>query len=236
VSTVIKAGEAGRILRRLSTVDLADHLAEARAVIEEARRRAAQIVSRAEDDAKRLLEEVRQEGHGVGHEAGYAAGSAAGRKEAFEAAKESFAREHSNVVASMLAAITQFDQMKEELRTAATRDLLDFAVLVASRLTFAIGGVHRETAAENLRRAISVVGLKTDLTVRVNPEDVVAMRTFAASVLEEAKATTAVWIVEDPSLAPGGCVVRNDRSEVDASLETQVAEMVSLLIGKASDD
>ncbi len=51
MSTVIKAGRGGPILQRLSTVDLADHLAEAEAVIAEAKRRAAQIVVTAERDA-----------------------------------------------------------------------------------------------------------------------------------------------------------------------------------------
>ena len=236
MSTVIKAGEAGRILRRLSTVDLADHLAEARAVIDEAKRRGVQIVARAEEAARRALDQARDEGRQAGYLEGYAEGSAIGKQEAFDAAQETFAREHASVVEALRSAITQFDEMKGELCSAAMRDLLDFAVLVASRLTFAFGEVHREAAAENLRRAVSVVGLKTDLTVRVSPVDVATMRTFAASLLQEAEATTAVWIVEDPSLAPGGCVVRNDRSAVDASLETQVAEMASLLTGSAFDD
>ncbi len=48
MSTVIKANEGGRLLRRLSTVDLADHLAEAQGVIDQAKQCASQIVFDAE--------------------------------------------------------------------------------------------------------------------------------------------------------------------------------------------
>ena len=68
MSTVIKAGQAGAMLKRLSTVDLADHLAEARTVIDKAQRRAAKLIAAAKVQAERVLEETGKSGYDAGYE------------------------------------------------------------------------------------------------------------------------------------------------------------------------
>jgi len=232
MSTVIKAGHAGKVVRRLTTVDLADHLAEAQAAIEEAQRRAAQIVTQAKHEADRAIAVSRKTAEEAGRREGYAAGMAEGYAAAHDEAVERFNREHANVVAGLQHAIAEFDRVKEELRITAGRDLLDLAVLIARKLTFAVGSMHREAAAANLERALSLVGLKTDLSIWVHPDDLASMETFAPTVAEKVNASVAVRIAADESIAPGGCIVRTDRVEVDATLDTQVDEIVTLLLGE----
>jgi flagellar assembly protein FliH len=231
MSTVIKAGHTGKVVRRLTTVDLADHLAEAQAAIEVAQRRAAQIVTQARHEADRMTARSRQSGYEAGHAEGHSAGMEEGFRVAHDEAVERFNREHANVVAGLQHAIAEFDRVKEELRITAGRDLLDLAVLIARKLTFAVGSMHREAAAANLERALSLVGLKTDLSIWVHPDDLASMETFAPTVAEKVNASVAVRIAADESIAPGGCIVRTDRVEVDATLDTQVDEIVTLLLG-----
>lgn len=232
MSTVIKFGESGRVLKRLTTVDLADHLAEARAEIDEAKRRAAQMVTLAKHEADRVSALSRQSGSEAGYREGYAAGKTAGYQAAYDESMERFTREQSQIVGNMQRAIAEIDAVKVDLQTMANRDVLDFAVLIAKKLTFAIGSLHREAAAANLERALSLVGLKTDLTVWVHPDDVASMETFAPALTAKINASVAVRVAVDESIAPGGCVVRSDHVEVDARLDTQVDEIVTLLLGE----
>jgi flagellar assembly protein FliH len=237
MSTVIKAGQAGPVLKHLSTVDLADHLEEADVLVERARRHASQIAAKAGQDAERALQEANKTGYDAGYALGYSEGTAAGHQAAYEESIERFNKEHANIVAAMERAVAGFDALKEEIRIAAERDVLEFAVRVVSKLTFAIGRLHRESATENLSRTLRLVGSRTDLTIRVHPHDAESIKTFAQSVLQRVDATPSVNIVEDDSLSPGGCVVCNERTEIDATLETQVDEMVTLLLGgKAGND
>jgi flagellar biosynthesis/type III secretory pathway protein FliH len=60
------------------------------------------------------------------------------------------------------------------------------------------------------------------------------MKMFAAASLEQIKSTRVIDLVVDDSLAPGGCRVTTGRTQVDATLETQVDEIVSLLLSGAS--
>lgn len=236
VQTVIKAGESGPLLPQLSEVHLADHLAEGRAVVASATRTGARILEEAKRESARMCEEAKRNGHADGYRQGHEEGTKAGHQAAYQAAMNGFASAQGNLVTDLQRAIEEIDKIKGDLRIEAERDLLDFAIDCAAKLTFAIGKVHRESAVENLRRALRVVGAKTDLTIHVHPADLDSMKVFADSVLRCATASPAVSIVADDSLSPGGCLVQTDRTRVDATLGTQVDEMVALLLGgKISD-
>ena len=240
MGTVIKFGEATRVLDRLTTVDLADHLAEARAVLERARAQAKQIVDDARKEELRLRQEAERRGTEVGsakgYEKGYADGESAGRELGQRTARDDAMRRYDEQCAGLVAnfqrLVVDFDQRKEELLVSTERSLLEFSVRLASKLTFAIGTLHREAAVANVDRAVRLVGLGTDLTVRVHPDDLAAIDAFAKSVLEHTEKSRAVKIVADTSFAPGGCRLQTDVVEVDATLETQVNEIVDILLGR----
>ncbi len=50
------------------------------------------------------------------------------------------------------------------------------------------------------------------------------------TVVERVAASSNVTVIADDSLRAGGCIVETDRSRVDATLETQIAELSSLLL------
>jgi len=191
-------------------------------------------------DAQRKSEHVfadaKESGYRAGYESGYTEGVQAGNESAYKDSIEQFNQRHADVVSVMNKAVADIDEMKEDLKISAQKDLLDFAVTTASKLTFAIGRIHRESAQANLRRALDLVDSKTDLVVRVNPRDVASMETFAKSVSKVVGASPALTIAEDDSIAPGGCKVEKWPSQIDATLETQVNEMVSLLVGEGDGD
>ncbi len=234
MSTVIKANESGRLLRRLSTVDLADHLAEAQGVIDQARECASKIVVDAETEAQQATTKAKRSGYEAGYEQGYREGLKTGHETAHRESMERFNQEQSQLVETMRTTVAAFDAMKEDLRIAGEHNDLEFAVLIASKLTFAVGRVYREAALENLKRALRLIDAKTDVTIHAHSDDLDAMKTFAAASLQQIKSTRVIELVADDSLAPGGCRVTTGRTQVDATLETQVDEIVSLLLSGAS--
>lgn len=231
MSTVIKAGHKGSVVKRLAAVDLSDHLAEAKGVIEAACRQAEQVTARAREEARIAVESARAEGHEAGYREGRSAGEAAGQREAFERAMAEFRERHEGAARAMAAAAATIESMKDDLRIAAERDVLDLALLIARKLTFEFGRVHREAATANLQRALALVDRRTDLSVRINPADRETLETFAASLGRTVKDGGHVRLVDDPAVAPGGCVVESGPTEVDATLETQLEQVVAVLAG-----
>jgi len=236
VPTVIKAGRVGDIQARLSTVELSDHLAEARAVVEAAKRQAAQVIADAKRTAADAFDDARQRGHEEGFSVGRAEGVEAGRTAAFREAMGRFGSDQADLIADLRRAVAGFEGMKETLRLLAERDVLVFAVDLARKLTFAIGALHTESARANLERAIALVGQKTDLTVRVHPKDMETLKTFAADARKGMDGANGVCVIADDAISPGGCVVRNERTEVDARIDSQLDEAVALLLGRGGGD
>jgi len=236
MSTVIKVGEAGQLLRRLSTVDLVDYVQEGRGLVLEAKRRAASIIEEANRESERLHEVARREGYEIGYAQGEAEGRRTGHETAYDESLKRFEQEHQTVVLDLQRAIDALDAVHDDVRETAKRDLLSLAVKVASKLTFAIGEVHRESAARNLDRALALIGTKDGLVIYVNPADLESIRTYAESALQHAASSSIVSIEPDDRVAPGGCRVTGTRIEIDATLETQVEELVSLLIGERNRD
>lgn len=242
MATVIKAGESAARPARLTPVELVDHMAEARAVVEQAHAQASRILTdarrKAESDAQHALAAAREEGHRTGLAKGLEEGRAAGFVAARNEAAEQFAAEHAERVARMdraaeafVQAAQRIDALKAELRGMAEADLLDFAVRVASRLTLEVGRTDRVAATANLRRALTLIESGAQVIVRTHPDDLDALRRYAEARTLEAEASQTIRLQPDESIAPGGCVVQSGRTMVDASLDTQVAELVALLLG-----
>jgi flagellar assembly protein FliH len=240
--TVIKAGHGSPLLRKTGTIDLNDHVSEARALLESARRQAAQRLAAAEREAERIQvaaeqaslvsqEKARHDGHARGYEEGLAAGTAAGREEAFRQSSEQFTREQSELIESMRQLIRGVEEQRKAILTTTENHLFEFAVGVAGRLTLALGKFYREAAEENLQRALRLVEGQAGLVVRLHPRDLDAMKTFASTALGTLQDSTAIRTVADESLAPGGCIVECATTKVDASLDSQIAEMVDQLLG-----
>ncbi len=232
MGTVIKVGESSHVLRRLSPVKLTDHLAEAHAVLDEARHEAREIAAEARRKSVTERADVRESGRQTGYDEGYAEGTTAGYKAAHDEAVQRFEKEQADLSGALKGAFTEIDSMKRELAIAAERDLLEFAVLLAEKLTFAIGSTRSESVIENVRRSLRVVGSQTDLVIRVNPKDKQSLEVFADSVLRQAEGSSSVSIVADEAIRQGGCTVKTAGTSVDARLETQVDEIVALLLGK----
>ncbi len=244
---VIKAGDVAAIRAKVTPIGLVDHVAEARAALEHARAQAADLFARAEKQAKeeshREFARARELGHKTGYKKGYEEGKEIGRDDARRESLEHFEQANAQNVQHMLRAVDAMDQIVTHLETArrdlqhsAEQHLLDFAVRFASKLTHAIGAIDHKTVEANLQRCITLVQSRTDLKIRVNPRDLEHINNHAPGVVERALAAKVLEITADDSIAAGGCVVETANSIIDASLETQIEEMVALVAGTESRD
>jgi len=232
VATVIKAGTAGKIVKRFEHLALRDHMADARAVVVAAQQRASAIVAQAERDGERIRREAHQNGYREGFEEGRAAGERVGRDQAFAEARQEFGRQQQQAASMLRGALDGFDAAKGELLERARHDVLGLAIALAERIAKRTGEVDREAAVANAREALRCVGARTDLTIRVHAADLDSMKSLAAELAEGLGDRAHVRVVEDASIDPGGCVVEAPPARVDATLAGQFREAVDLLLGE----
>jgi flagellar assembly protein FliH len=218
----------------LTTIDLADHLAEVQRIVQAAHAQARAIVAESRREASEALRAAEQRGFAEGCARGEAAGFETGQTRALTEARERFDRESGSLRDALRAAVAAYDASKRELLLSARRDLLEFAITLAERIVKRMAELDRSAAAANLEAALQLVSDRTNLTVRVNPVDGESMRRFAETLVEGIVASSCLTVVDDPTVAAGGCVLSSPTLCVDADLETQAHEIARLLLGSRS--
>lgn len=230
MNSVIKQNDQNpKLIRRLETVNVNDHLIEAQAALREARRQAQAIVRQAQSQARTIRAQAQKAGFDDGFRRGHEAGTQTGHEKAYEDSKKAFAIEQEKLISAMSDAVAQFERQKRELLIDANRDVALFAKKVAERVTKTVGAVHPGAAAGNLEAAMQLVGQASGLQVRLHPRDAEAARKFLSDLTEGMEAGVHVDLVEDESVTRGGCVLTGRDVEVDATLESQLAEIARLM-------
>ncbi|UGB38782.1 FliH/SctL family protein [Frateuria soli] len=160
-------------------------------------------------DLEALERQARQEGHAAGLAQGLAEARAQGRERV--ARLESICEQAARPLASLDAAVEQ--------------ELAQLAMLVARRVIAQELATHPELIMQAVRQAAAALPAATrELRVRLHPDDLALMR--------ELDAAEPNWqLVADPALDRGDCLLENERSRLDARVETRLAVMIDAVLG-----
>jgi len=236
MKTVIKQSDQNpALVKRLETVNVTDHLAEARLVLDASRQKSLDMLRQAQREAQALLNETRQEGYDDGFARGYEAGRIEGHQKAYEDAREEFTRQQSDLIAAMSAALEQFEIAKRDLLIAAKSDVTRFAGRVAQRVTKVAAVMYPQAAAANLEAALRELGRTSDLEVRLNPNDVATVDKFLESLNQRAADAMHVQIIADEGVSAGGCILAGSGAMIDATIEGQLDEIARLMNSSETD-
>jgi len=130
--TIIKAAEQNpKLFRRLDSISVSDHFAEARLVVEKSRDQARHLLRAAQSDAVRIREETSKEGYESGFRRGYDSGKRAGQEEALAEGRARFESDQTQTLATLRAVIDDYETRKRDLFIAARQDVVRFAARVA---------------------------------------------------------------------------------------------------------
>jgi flagellar assembly protein FliH len=225
---LIKSGMAPT---RLVPFSLKDIEQQARAIVTAARDQADALLAAAQQEAQRLCAEASQsgqaEGHRLGNAEGLTAGAAQGKDQALAEQREKLA----SLIQTLGEVLIQIDAERSRLSAEATADVVRLAITIARKVCNLYGSADPKCAIANVEHAVSRVVAAADLRVAVHPsqhkalQDVLADMRLRLPVLQHAQ------IVDDATLAPGGCRIHTAGGLIDADLNQQIdiiaAEMLS---------
>jgi len=222
-STVIKADSVNRLealgLRRFR---LDDVMEEARKMIAAGRATAESIIHDAKKEADIIRQAAQEEGHQAGYSEGLEKGRQDGRQEALDEAGREFAQQQKNLIDTCQQVISQINEYRMSWYASARRDLIDLAMAIARRVAHHVGEYEREVVLANLEEAVQLAGMRSDVTIAVNPADADAARLFARSLIDMQEQWQHIKVVEEQEVSPGGCRVQWGSGAIDAQLETQL--------------
>lgn len=156
------------------------------------------------------LGQIYDEAHTTGYQAGYDEGKLAAEAACHEAASAE-AQHLLQLTDGMRTALDELDQHIAE-------QLLALATEIAAQVVRSSISVKNDLLLPIIREAITALPLHhTHLTLRMHPEDAAKVR----ALIGEQLAQNGTQIIEDGEISPGGCLVRANASEVDATIETR---------------
>lgn len=170
------------------------------------------------------IERIHEEARASGFTAGYEEGKAQGEQAAQEQAEE-LLNTLNGILTNLKSSLHDFDQQVAE-------SLLHLGVEIASQVTRSIVRTRPDLLLPVIREAMAALPLHHGhVVLSLNPQDAAQIR----PLLGEQFAQTGAQLFEDPTVSPGGCLVRAGASEIDASIETRWKRVLES-IGTTSQD
>lgn len=224
---LIKANNAPPTMAPFSMADIEN---QARAIVSRARQQADHLLAAAQTEASQLRQKAYDQGFIAGREDGLKKGTEDGRAAGRQAALGEHREKLEQLANTLAATITQLDQARCRLESAAATEVVKLAVAIARRVTKLQGAMDNGILTENIHAAMKLVVHGSDVRIAVNP----CQKQMLLEVLPQLRlqwpAVTHVELAEDASLAPGGCRISTAAGEIDAELDRQIDRIAADLL------
>lgn len=230
MSAVLKPGHASALFSAPTVFHMHDLAAEARQLIDQARRQAESILTDAREQSARILEQARRAGFEQGMQHGLGEGRTVGAREAETTAQARFDQDLRHLAEALGSALEGLADIRQTCVHEAESDLLDFALEIARRVTKVVAQTDARVAPANLQAALALVMSRSDLTVKAHPEDVATLQRFAGETAQNLNLPH-IRFQEDPAQERGGVMVIMDDGTIDATLDGQL-DQIARALGK----
>jgi len=156
---------------------------------------------------------------------GFAEGKAEGRAEGVAEAQQ--------IVSRLRSLANEMASPYETLDAVVSRELAELAMQLATRIVRRELEIGPSNVSEIVEQAIGTLyKLDGEVIIFLNPVDAALLRDFSTEALEGKS-----WkIIEDDSLAVGGCQVKTPSSFVDASVKQQLETLCDSLLSSQESD
>lgn len=155
---------------------------------------------------------------------------AEGLRRGEEAGRERFNESLAECEAALQSAGRALVEARTEFLESLEPQVITVVEAIVRRVLRREAATDPELVKTMAREAIMCLAGQERLIVRVNPQDLQALRDHRVTLLSEIEGVDRFEIVGDESVSPGGCVAESDRSLIDGRIETQIKEIFDRLM------
>jgi flagellar assembly protein FliH len=229
---VIKADQAPATV---STFSMADIEKQAKLVLLGAKVRAERLLVAAQEEGEQIKREAHAQALAEGRRAGIAEGLELGRKQGRDEALAGQREELAELVGAMTQAVQELDGARLALEAESKTAVIRLAIAIAERVTKRLGVVDAEVAVANVEEALRLVVHSADVRIAMHPSQRATLTDVLPRIRAKWPAMKHVDLVEDGSIAPGGCRIYSGGGEVNADLDLQLARIAEELVPGPND-
>ena len=203
---------------------------QARALIARAKERAEGLLIEAQKEAEQLKAAAKVEGLVEGKREGLAKGLEEGRKNGAQQALSEHRTQLANLIRALTESAAELDASRQQLEAEALTEVIDLSVAIATRVTKRQGLTDPRVLIENVNEAMKLVVASSDIRIALHPSQKQYFLDTLPNLQMIWPALKHVQIVEDESLAPGGCRIFSKGGQIDADLDGQLDRVIADLM------
>ncbi len=217
---------AERAIRGLSGLAV-----EAQTVMLDARQQAARVLA----EARSRADASREAAVAKGYAEGFARGSSDGHEDGFNKSlaegRQMMAEQSAEMIVQLRAIVRELTGARDEMLHAGRCELLDFALELAAKIVGHVAVRDIAAARQNVRKVLELADRHRELCVKVNPLQLEALAEHLPELTDALGHGGRVRLMGDATISPGGAKVHTDGGEIDATIETQLDNVVEALLG-----
>jgi len=194
----------------------------AETLLENARVEAANIKRAVELETESVREKARREGYALGEEKGVAAGEKQGMHEGM--------LEWQGLIQETETIIQELHTSRMALLKSAEDEMLRLIVAFAKRIVKLETRFNPAVIMKNIDAAIGLLSETDKIVLRINLRDKAMVQARKDELLRRLTGVRELTVLEDPSLTPGGVRIESTSGTIDATIETQAAELEKQLL------
>ena len=155
----------------------------------------------------------------------YENGFTAGEKAGFE-----FGKQKADVLFSGLAGVMgELESFKHSLYGPCVNEMKELVLTIARKVIHRELEIKEDSVLSCVEMALQSVVAGGNITIRVNPRDLDLMRRHRPEIVRSGEGIKSVTIEADESISKGGCVIETRHGEIDATVESVIAEIEARL-------
>ena len=231
---LIRNQNAAHYTHQAVALELENVRSEAQHLLDSARAEAKSIIALARGEATSQQAEIRERAHAEGYqqglEEGRVSGHAAGNQQAYDEAAQPYQEILSKLAPAWLEQFEQFGQERERLFEDARRELVGFAIELAGRIVQRTIELDPGICVDQVDATLKLLGTPTQMQLHVNPADRQLIDQALPGLLALGTETRDLSLVEDPSIARGGCVISTPEGMIDSTVDAQLKRVMEALL------
>ena len=177
----------------------------------------------AEPDTETLRQQAYEEGLAKGEEKGYGEGL----------------KKAEPVVTRMQELLAELEGLWHHLVQTYEAQIIDLVGRAAEKVVLSHVSLDHETIKRSIQQAFGTIPEPVSATIEVNPKEMEYIETLKEDFFTQAKSLKHVSLIPNASVNPGGCRIKTDTGEVDATVESRLdavrQSIMDVIRGKAAD-
>lgn len=223
-------------------------------LLEEAKVKGEEIISKAEEEANKIIEsahkayedrldianenakKIFQESKEEGYDAGYEMGLEKGYKEGYEAGYKEGKEEANKLIEEALCIKNDYIKTRSNLLKELEQEIIQLVIAIYEKVIYKKVEEDEELIVSLIANGIDNLEVSEKLTIIVSKEDYEMVNRSKDIILAKASLINDLEIRVNSNMEKGDCILETSKGSVDVSIKDQLKEVKELLISILSDE